>query len=69
MRRILVDIARARQKLKRGGDVSLVHLEEAAIVPGGRPIDLIPLDIALDRLAGFDERRSRELSSCATSEV
>jgi RNA polymerase sigma factor (TIGR02999 family) len=59
MRRILVDIARARQKLKRGGDVVVVPLEEAAIVPGGRPMDLITLDIALDRLAGFDERKSR----------
>jgi RNA polymerase sigma factor (TIGR02999 family) len=59
MRRILVDIARARQKLKRGGDVVVVPLEEAVIVPGGRPMDLITLDIALDRLAGFDERKSR----------
>ena len=59
MRRILVDIARARQKLKRGGGAVVVPLEEAAIVPGGRPVDLIALDIALDKLAGLDERKSR----------
>jgi RNA polymerase sigma factor (TIGR02999 family) len=59
MRRILVDAARARRKLKRGGDVIVVPLEEADIVPGGRPMDLLTLDIALDRLAGFDERKSR----------
>lgn len=59
MRRILVDIARARQKLKRGGEALLVPLEEAAPVSGGRPVDLIALDIALNKLAGFDERKSR----------
>lgn len=59
MRRILVDIARARQKLKRGGEALLAPLEEAATVSGGRPVDLIALDIALSKLAGFDERKSR----------
>ena len=59
MRRILVDVARARQKLKRGGEAVVVPLEEAATVSGGRPLDLIALDIALSKLAGFDERKSR----------
>jgi RNA polymerase sigma factor (TIGR02999 family) len=60
MRRILVDTARARHKLKRGGSaVAIAPLEEAALVADGRPIDLVALDIALSKLAEFDERKSR----------
>ncbi|MBI4903673.1 MAG: sigma-70 family RNA polymerase sigma factor [Acidobacteria bacterium] len=57
MRRILVDTARSRQKLKRGGAAAVVPLEEAAIVAAGRPIDLIALDLALSKLTEFDERK------------
>jgi RNA polymerase sigma-70 factor, ECF subfamily len=59
MRRILVDIARARQKLKRGGEAVMVPLEEAGIISRGRSVDLIALDVALGKLADFDERKSR----------
>src|SRR5215212_4937002 len=34
MRRILVDVARARQKRKRGGDVVHVSLDEAVVISG-----------------------------------
>jgi RNA polymerase sigma factor (TIGR02999 family) len=59
MRRILVDIARARRKLKRGGEAVMVPLDEASTVSGERPVNLIALDLALGKLAGFDERKSR----------
>jgi RNA polymerase sigma factor (TIGR02999 family) len=59
MRRILIDFARARQKLKRGGDVTHVSLDEAAIVSREPRPDLIALDEAMTVLASFDERKSK----------
>jgi RNA polymerase sigma-70 factor, ECF subfamily len=59
MRRILVDFARARQKLKRGGDVVQVSLDDAGEISAERGPDLIALDDALKTLAAFDERKSR----------
>lgn len=59
MRRILVNHARDRAALKRGGNaeqVSLSLLES----PSGRPdVDLIALEGALERLAAIDERKCR----------
>src|SRR5262245_48974166 len=48
MRRILVDFARSRDYLKRGGGSPQVSLEEAAIVPDERGTDLVSLDEALN---------------------
>ncbi len=59
MRRILVDVARARNKQKRGGDVVQVSLDEAMVVTREPSADLIALDDALTTLATFDERKSR----------
>ncbi len=60
MRRILVDYARERQRKKRGGGGENVPLDRAALaVAGGRSIDLVALDEALTRLAGFAERQAR----------
>jgi RNA polymerase sigma factor (TIGR02999 family) len=58
MRRILVDLARARQYQKRGGGVIQVPFTDALSVPD-KPQDLVALDEALSALATFDERRSR----------
>ena len=58
MRRILVDLARARQYQKRGGSVIRVSLTDALSVPD-KAEDLLALDDALRALAKFDERRSR----------
>jgi len=57
MRRILVDLARARQYRKRGGGAIQVSLSEALSVPD-QAEDLVALDQALSALATFDERRS-----------
>ena len=43
MRRILVDVARTRKKLKRGGDVVQVSLDEALVIPQEPDADLIAL--------------------------
>jgi RNA polymerase sigma factor (TIGR02999 family) len=62
MRRILVDLARARKKLKRGGDAPHVSLDEAHVVPAAGDADLlalIALDGALERLAAIDARQSK----------
>ena len=59
MRRILVDFARSRRSLKRGGDAPTVSLEEGLIVSSGRGADVVALDDALKTLAAMDPRRSR----------
>jgi RNA polymerase sigma-70 factor (ECF subfamily) len=59
MRRILVDHARARRTLKRGGPDARVTLDEALVVSKELPHDFVALDDALEALAAFDERKSR----------
>jgi RNA polymerase sigma factor (TIGR02999 family) len=59
MRWILVDFARRRQKLKRGGAALKIPLEEAAGVARERDTDLVALDEALTNLAKIDSRKSR----------
>jgi RNA polymerase sigma factor (TIGR02999 family) len=59
MRRILVDLARSRRALKRGGNVYTLSLEEALIVSPERGADLVALDDTLKALASIDPRRSR----------
>jgi RNA polymerase sigma-70 factor (ECF subfamily) len=58
MRRILVEHAR-RHNLKRGGGLQHVSLEEAAVVGGGRPADLVALDDAMNALARLDTRKAQ----------
>lgn len=60
MRRILVDYARARTRVKRGGDDPRVPLDDVALVaPEGGGVDLLALDEALTRLAALDEQQAR----------
>lgn len=59
MRRILVDHARSRNYLKRGGGAMKVSLDEAVIVAEERAAELIALDDALMGLAAFDSRKSQ----------
>ena len=59
MRRILVDHARGRQYLKRGGDAQQVTLDVALLVSTERAADVIALDDALQSLAEFDMRKCR----------
>ncbi|WP_405231019.1 ECF-type sigma factor [Lentisalinibacter salinarum] len=60
MRRLLVNHANARNAAKRGGDVLRVTLDESA-VGSDADEDLLDLDEALSKLAGFDERMARIL--------
>jgi RNA polymerase sigma factor (TIGR02999 family) len=59
MRHILVDHARRRQYLKRGGGARKVSLDEAMAVSQERGADLVALDEALQRLAAADLRKAR----------
>lgn len=58
-RQILVDEARRKASMKRGGDVERVVLDDERVGSGGPLIDLIALDQALRRLADVDERLCR----------
>src|ERR1700686_2705652 len=59
MRRILVDFARSRNYLKRGGGAQKVTLDEALLVSPEKGQDLVALDDALKALAVTDARKSK----------
>jgi RNA polymerase sigma factor (TIGR02999 family) len=59
MRRILVDWARSRRSLKRGGDVPVLDLQEALAVAKQPGTDLVAIDDALQTLALVDARKSQ----------
>jgi RNA polymerase sigma factor (TIGR02999 family) len=58
MRRILIDYARNRGSLKRGGGLSTVELCDPTVSPVTDP-DLLALDEALEALAAVDARKSQ----------
>lgn len=59
MRRILVDAARTRRSVKRGGDAPRVVFEDWMAATPSRDADLLALDEALTALAEGDPRKSR----------
>ena len=59
MRRIMVDHARERLSLKRGGGAVRVTLDETAWVTDARSEELLALDEALANLAALDPRKSQ----------
>jgi RNA polymerase sigma-70 factor (ECF subfamily) len=59
MRRILIDFARSRKSLKRGGTAEHVPLDDAVLVSHKPRIELLELDDALTNLAAVDQRRAR----------
>ena len=58
MRHILVDYARGRKAVKRGGEARAVSLDEAALVTKGQAAEIVALDEALTRLAHLSPRQS-----------
>ncbi len=59
MRRVLVDYARGHLREKRGSGIEKLSLSEAAELVGGRDVELLDLDRALDRLAEIDPRKAK----------
>ena len=61
MRRVLVDAARARGALKRGGNALKVNLDESAVVSGEPQRSLLALDDALTALSQLAPRQAKVL--------
>lgn len=59
MRRILIDFARSRGYLKRGGAIPHISLEDAPSIGSDPDLDLVALDDALKALSVVDERKSK----------
>ena len=59
MRRILVEFARTRASLKRGGGMSVMPLDEAAVASPAPKPGFAALDEALEALAAIDARQGR----------
>ena len=59
MRQILVDHARRRRADKRGGGVTLLHLDEVSPAAPAASLDVIALDQALEALSRIDPRQGR----------
>jgi RNA polymerase sigma-70 factor, ECF subfamily len=59
MRRILIDFARSRGYLKRGGAIAHISLDEAPSVCNEPDVNLVALDDALKALSAIDERKSK----------
>src|SRR5215468_5342362 len=59
MRHILVDFARSRQRIKRGGALEQVSLDEALTITDNDTAGLLDVDKALTALSNLDERQSQ----------
>ncbi|HTL54925.1 MAG TPA: sigma-70 family RNA polymerase sigma factor [Candidatus Limnocylindrales bacterium] len=64
MRRILVENARRKKRLKRGGDPQRVDLEEIELAAPMPDEELLALDEALTRLAQADARAAELVKLC-----
>lgn len=58
MRRIIVDRARRRRRVKRGGGATPITLDQS-LAMSEPAVDVIAIDEALDKLALIDERKAR----------
>jgi RNA polymerase sigma factor (TIGR02999 family) len=59
MRRILVDRVRRKNRVKRGGGVPTLALQESVIATQNSPLDLVAFDEALTNLAEIDQRKAQ----------
>src|SRR5207249_10624837 len=59
MRRILIDVARSRRSLKRGGTAEHLPLDDAILVSNTPRVDLLDLDEDLTSLTAVDQRQAR----------
>src|ERR1035437_4172352 len=64
MRRILVEAARRKKRLKRGGDMQRVELELAELAAPMPNDELLAVDEALDRLSQTDARVGELVKLC-----
>ena len=59
MRHVLVDYARRRLRQKRGGGAVHIPIDAAAVLAPRQVEQIVAVDLALQRLAKADERKSR----------
>jgi RNA polymerase sigma-70 factor (ECF subfamily) len=59
MRRVLLDYARQHHAARRGGDGQKVLLEDTMAICEQQPLDMILLDVALDKLAALDQDQAQ----------
>jgi RNA polymerase sigma factor (TIGR02999 family) len=59
MRRVLVDYARAHKRRKRGNAPVRVEMEAVPALSMTQVDDIVAIDLALERLAALDERKSQ----------
>ena len=59
MRHVLVDYARARGRVKRGGDAVHIPVDIAVVLSPEQVEEIVAVDLALEHLARTDERKSR----------
>jgi RNA polymerase sigma-70 factor (ECF subfamily) len=59
MRLLLVDHARRRGRVKRGGAQGCLSIDEEAAASSDKGVDVLALHDALDRLAAIDPRKSQ----------
>jgi RNA polymerase sigma factor (TIGR02999 family) len=59
MRHVLVDYARRRLRQKRGSAAVHIPIDAAVVLAPGQVEQIVAVDLALQRLAKVDERKSR----------
>ena len=59
MRRILVDHARAQRAAKRPTSRKQLNLDDVPLLTNDHPLDVVAVDLALQRLSKIDVRQSR----------
>ena len=59
MRRVLLDYARKHRAARRGGEDQKVMLEDTMVISEQRPVDIILLNTALDKLGALDARQAQ----------
>ena len=59
MRHVLVDYARERRRMKRGGAAVHIPVDAAVVLSHEQVEQVVAVDLALQRLAQADERKSR----------
>ena len=59
MRHVLVDYARERRRVKRGGAAVHISVDAAVVLSSEQVEQIVAVDLALQRLAKADERKSR----------
>jgi RNA polymerase sigma factor (TIGR02999 family) len=64
MRRILVESARRKKRLKHGGHLERVELDVVELALPVREDELLALDAALDRLSDVDSRSAEVVKLC-----